>query len=274
MTGEGDPQSGFIEVNGAQIYYHASGAGRPLILVHAGICDSRMWEDQVPVFNKGYQVIRYDMRGYGRSSMPEGDFSHSSDLEGLLSALEIEKAEFIGCSMGGRVVIELALDHPESVSAMVLAAAAVSGYDFEAEPPPQWDEMVSAFNGGDFARAAELECQIWVDGPLRTPEDLDPGLRRRVIEMDVIALANEARQEGQEIRRPPAAPRLGEIQVPTLIIAGEQDQPDLVQVARAMHAGLAGSQLVVMEGVAHLPNMEKPDEFNRLVMDFLTRISR
>jgi pimeloyl-ACP methyl ester carboxylesterase len=273
VTGEGDLQSGYMGVNGAQLYYQASGAGRPLVLVHAGICDSRMWDDQVPAFNKGYRVVRYDMRGYGRSSMPAGDYSHSSDLEGLLAGLEIEKAVFIGCSMGGRVVVDLALDHPERVSAMILVGASVSGYDFEAEPPPQWDEMVSAFKSGDFVQAAELECQIWVDGAQRTPEDLDPGLRWRVIEMDMIALANEARQQGQEIRRPPAALHLGEISVPTLIIAGELDQPDLLQVASTMHASIQTSQLVVMKGVAHLPNMEQPHEFNRLVTDFLARVN-
>lgn len=272
MKNETDLQTGYTEVNGAQLYSEAVGVGQPLVLVHAGICDRRMWDGQIPAFSQGYRVIRYDMRGYGSSPMPAGDFSHSADLQGLLAALGVEKAVLAGCSMGGRVVVDLALAHPELVSALILVAASVSGYDFEAEPPPQWDEMVEAFNAGDFARAAELDCQIWVDGLQRTPGDVDPQVRQRVVEMDQIALANEARQLGQEIRMPPAAPRPGEIKVPTLIIAGELDQPDLLQVAGAMHADIPASQLVVMKGTAHLPNMEKPDEFNRLVMDFLARI--
>jgi 3-oxoadipate enol-lactonase len=266
-----DLKTGMAEINGARIKYQISGKGQPIVLVHAGICDSRMWDEQVPAFSKHYRVIRYDMRGYGESSMPAADFSHPSDLHGLLLDLAIEKAVLIGCSMGGRVIVDLALEHPEMVSGLILVAASVSGYDFEAEAPPQWQEMVAAFKSGDFDRAAELDCQIWLDGRQRTPAEVDSQVRQKVIEMDKIALENESQGVGQEIRHPKAAPRLAEIQVPTLILVGELDQPDLIQIARAMHTDIQDSQIMLMKGVAHLPNMEKPDEFNQLVLEFLRR---
>ena len=270
-SSENDQPGNYIEVNGAQIYYEITGKGPPLVLVHAGICDRRMWDEQVAAFRDHFRVIRYDMRGYGSTPLPAEDFSHQADLYSLLQVLGIESAVLLGCSMGGRIVVDVALEHPDIVSALILVTASVSGYDFEAEAPPQWDEMVSALKAGDFSRAAELDCQIWVDGPQRNPEDVDLQVRERVIEMDLVALANESRQLGQEIRQPPAANRLGEIKVPTLIIAGKLDQPDLMQVAEAMHATLPDSEFIRMDGVAHLPNMEKPQEFNQLVMDFLVR---
>ncbi len=161
-------------INGATLYYELVGEGEPLVLVHAGIADSRMWDAQIEVFAQRYRVIRYDMRGFGRTSMVEGPYSHHEDLRGLLDFLDVRWAHLLGCSMGGATVLDFALRYPEKVGALVLVGSAVSGFEGDFEPPGQWNELVAADEAGDLGRGSELEVQIWVDGPGRRPEDV-PG---------------------------------------------------------------------------------------------------
>ena len=163
------PQSGFAPSDGARLHYEIVGHGEPLVLVHAGIADGRMWDGQIAAFARRYRVIRYDMRGFGRSAMVEGPFSHHGDLRAVLDSLAIERAVFVGCSMGGRTIIDLALEHPERVSALVPVGSALSGFDAGEDPPEQWEELVAAEAAGELGRVSELEVQIWVDGPHRGP---------------------------------------------------------------------------------------------------------
>lgn len=260
-------------INGAPIYYETAGVGYPLMLIHAGIADSRMWDSQFGVLAEQYHVIRYDMRGYGKSTMVAGDYAHRDDLHGLLNALNIERAILVACSMGGRTAIDFTLEHPERVRALVLVGADLSGYEDESDPPKQWDAMVAAHQQGDFDQLSELEVQIWVDGIGRNPEAVNPALRTLVREMNAIALRSAAQKLGQETPLdPPAIGRLAEIRIPTLIIVGDLDQPMMLEIADLLAKGIAGAQKAVMHNTAHVPNMEQPAEFNRLVVDFLANL--
>lgn len=263
-------KAGFAGVNGTRIYYEVAGTGHPLVLVHAGIADLRMWDGQVRVFAEHYSVVRYDMRGFGRSSMVAGPFSHRRDLYDLLRVLGIERACLVGCSKGGQTIIDLALEHPEMVDALVLVGSGLGGYEFAGAPPRQWDEMSAAYRRGDLARAAELELQIWVDGPQRTPDQVDPAVRDRVREMDLVALATPADLGIEQALEPAAVHRLEEIHAPTLVVVGDLDDPNIVAIADRSTAGITGARKVVMSGTAHVPNMERPAEFNRLVLRFLS----
>lgn len=258
------------EVNGARIYYEVAGEGEPLALVHAGIADSRMWEAQLAEFANHYQVIRYDMRGFGRTAMVEGPYSHHDDLRGLLDSLDVERAHLVGCSMGGGAVLDFALEFPERAGNLVLVGPAVGGFRPDFDPPRQWDELVAADEAGDLGRISELEVQIWVDGPRRSPEDIDVSIRDLVREMNLIALENEASGLGEEWEpEPPAVDRLPDIQAPSLLIVGEEDQPRVFAAADLLERELPNVRRVVIPGTAHLPNMERPEHFNRLVLDFL-----
>src|SRR5215210_871503 len=260
------------EVNGAGIYYEVAGEGEPLVLVHAGIADSRMWDDQLAAFAGGYRVLRYDMRGFGRTEMVEGPFSHHEDLRGLLDFLGVGRAHLVGCSMGGGAVLDFALEYPERAGNLVLVGSAVGGFRPDFGPPRQWDELVAADEAGDLERVSELEVEIWVVGPERSPDDVDPSVRDLVQEMNLIALQNEAAELGEEWEpEPPAADRLPDVQAPTLLIVGDEDQPRVFAAADLLEKELPNSRKVVMHGTAHLPNMERPGEFNRIVLDFLKR---
>jgi 3-oxoadipate enol-lactonase len=263
-------ETGMEEVNGARIYYEVAGEGEPLVLVHAGIADSRMWEGQLETFAERYRVIRHDMRGFGRTALVDRPYSHHEDLRGLLDRLEVERAHLVGCSLGGGAVLDFALEYPQRVGDLVLVGSAVGGFRPDIDPPRQWDEIVAADEAGDLERISELEVQIWVDGPGRSPEDVDASIRDLVREMNLIALQNEALELGEEWEpEPPAADRLPDIQAPTLLIVGDGDQPRVFAAADLLEKELPHVRKVVLHGTAHVPNMERPEEFNRIVLHFL-----
>jgi pimeloyl-ACP methyl ester carboxylesterase len=210
------------------------------------------------------------MRGFGRSEMVEGPYAHHLDLLALLDALGVERAHLVGCSIGGRTAVDFTLEYPGRVRSLVLVGSAIGGAEIWGDPPDQWEELVSADNAGDLGRVSELEVQIWVDGPTRSPDLVNPGVRDLVREMNLIALRNEASGLGDEgPLEPPSIDRLDEIRVPTLVIVGELDRPETVARAETLERSIPGARRIAMPGVAHVPNMERPAEFNRIALVFL-----
>jgi 3-oxoadipate enol-lactonase len=264
-------EANFADVNGAQLYYQVSGEGDPLLLLHAGVADNRMWDDQVGAFSQRYMVIRFDMRGFGQSAVPPGPISSHEDVVGLLSFLHVKKAYVVGQSYGGHVAIDFALAYPEMVAALILGAPNVSGYEFSEETRRFGAEEDELLSRGDIAGATELNLRMWVDGPYRTPDQVDASVRERVREMQFHAFTMPVPEDADwQPLAPRAIKRLGEIQVPTLIIVGDQDVSEFLKLADLVAEGIAKAEKVVIPGAAHLPNMEKPEEFNRIVLDFLS----
>lgn len=263
-------QTGFATLNGTDFYYEIGGAGAPLVLVHAGICDSRMWDEQFATFAQHYQVVRYDLRGYGQTPAVAGPFAHHTDLYALLQYLGIGRAHLLGCSMGGSACLDFVLAYPDLVATLTLVGSSPSGYRANRPLPAQLPAVDAALMRGDFAQAAELEVQIWVDGIGRTPDQLPPALRARVHAMNMIALQNEVLELGEpQPLDPPAVERLHELELPTLLLVGDLDQPRILDAIAFMAAHLPHAQQVVMPGTAHLPNLEQPARFNELVLNFL-----
>jgi 3-oxoadipate enol-lactonase len=272
--------SGFAEVNGTRLYYEVAGEGYPLVLMHGGIMDNTMWDDQFAKFAQHYRVIRYDLRGFGQSDLPAGSEPYSSrgDLRALLAFLGIDKANVLGISMAGSIAIDFTLDYPDMVNALILVAPGVNGYDYDSaqseDEKAMFQEIEAAFESNDLERAVELETCAWVDGPNRTPEQVDPRVRKRVYDMD---LQNNRRAVGVEFPdlqklEPPAIGRLAEIRVPTLLVIGDGDVREQITVVETLATKIPGVQKAVMHGVAHVPNMERPAEFNQLVLDFLKSV--
>ena len=259
---------GTAEVNGAGFNSELAGEGPPLVLLHAGICDGRMWDGQFEALAAAREVLRYDRRGFGGTKQGAAAFSHVEDLAGLLAHFRIGRATLVGCSQGAKIALDFALKRPESVDALVLVAPAVSGYKYTAAPPPQYKEIEQAAAAGDVERVNELELQIWVDGPRRSHVEVDPSVRGLVREMNLVALNASA---GEELSSGiSAAGRLGEVRAPTLVVVGDLDTPQTLEAAGALANGIPGARLEVIRGTAHLPNMERPEEFNRLVLEFLS----
>ena len=266
-------KTGFLHVQGAPLYYEVTGQGYPLLLLHAGIADSSMWDDHIPVFAQHYRVIRYDLRGYGRSQIPAGPFTSYEDPAELLRSLQVEKAHVIAPSFGGKIAVDFTLAHPEMVASLVLIAPSIGG----TQPSPDVlrfnEEEEALFERGDLAGATELNMRMWVDGPRRTPEQVDPEVRRRVYEMQYHAFTVPIPEEAddQELQ-PPAITRLAEIRVPTLVIVGDCDLPGKISLARQLTTELPDARLEIIAGAAHMVSMEQPEQFNRIVQAFLESI--
>ena len=265
--------SGYVDVDGDQLYYEVAGEGAPLMLSHAGFVDSRMWDDQWSAFARQHHVIRFDMRGFGKSALGVTPIERRCDLDRLVQQLDVPRTALLGCSLSGEVMLDFALEHPEKVTALILVSAAPGGFEMQGEPPAQLFEMIGAIEQGDLALASELQNRIWIDGPFRQAEQVNPQVRQRAAEMNRIALANgtwsKADTQPANPLNPPAVQRLDEIRVPTLIITGGLDHPEILRAAEVMAAAIPHAENVIIPDCAHLPNMEQPAAFNRVVLDFL-----
>ncbi|MFU8875256.1 alpha/beta fold hydrolase [Micromonospora sp. SL4-19] len=261
-----------IEVNGALLAYDEAGSGNPVVLVHAGIADRRMWRGLVPALAARHRVIAVDLRGYGDSELPAAPFAHHDDVVGLLDALGIASAALVGCSFGGRVAADAALAHPERVSALALFGAPVSGNEWSEETERLWEELVGEVNPEDLAATAAGEVRFWVVGPTRRPEDVDPELIRFAEEMDRQALAAEKALSAVEAGEldPPAIDRLTELRMPVLVGTGADDVADLRRLADRIAAEAPqGVRLPDVPDAAHLLPLERPEPVNAALLDFL-----
>jgi len=259
-----------MTVNGVELTYEEAGSGHPLLLIHAGIADRRMWDDTQGAFADRYRVIRPDLRGYGDTPAATEPFTNWCDLAGLLRALDAVPAHVVGVSMGGSAVLDLAVAEPGLVDRLVLVAPGLAGWDWAPPLRADWEAEAAAWQRGDLDDVAWANVRTWVDGPLRRGEAA-PGLRQAVFDMYRPALALQAVEGAVDSGslEPPASGRLGDVSAPTLVVVGELDQPDMMAIGQHLAAGIPGARLEVMEGVAHLPPMEAPEAFIGLVVPFL-----
>ncbi len=266
-----DNQEGFIDFNAARIHYTSAGQGKALVFVHAAIADSRMWRAQVEHFSQRYRVITFDMRGYGQTTMVAGEYNTATDLKAVMDGLGVEQAVVIGCSMGGAAVIDFALHHPARILALVPVCAGISGFEVEvdAQTLALLEQMDKVEKQRDFERFAELVVRYWIDGPRRKPEEVDPAVRAFVKEMLRTGFNTPAELGKYVSLKPPAADRLGEIHVPTLVLGGAEDAAEMAPYLQKLAGDIPGARLHVIEKAGHLPALERPAEFNRVLDDFL-----
>lgn len=271
----GQTETGFVPVHGARLYYEAVGAGQPLVFIHAGVADHRMWDEQAAAFAPRYRVIRYDTRCFGQSKTEDVEYANHEDLLAVLDYLHVAKAYLVGASRAGTIATNFTLAHPDRVAALVLVGSGVSGVEYE--PPEEekqlFDEMEELWKTKDFARLADLEVRMWVDGPGQPETRVPSHIRERVRNMILNTYTTHV-TEGKPVPLvPPAGMRLAEVNVPTLILTGDLDESGVQFAAGILARGIANARTGVMKGTAHLPNMERPAEFNRILSDFLSSIS-
>jgi pimeloyl-ACP methyl ester carboxylesterase len=242
-----------------------------VLLLHAGIADSSMWKPQVEVLQAaGHRVITPDLRGFGERRLDPEPFSHLRDAEELLDA----PAAVVGCSLGGRVALELAVHRPDLVERLVVIAPGFPGWEWSDETKAGWAAEETAYESGDLDGAAEASVHLWVDGPTRSPGEVDPKVRAAATRMVLRSYemqngAWEAGADEEEVLDPPLPGRLGEIRCPTLVLVGEEDVADMQGIAAHVAGSIDDARLVTIEDAAHLPSLERPDEVNALLLDFL-----
>jgi 3-oxoadipate enol-lactonase len=253
------------------LYVDIAGDGAPVVFVHAGICDSRMWDPQWAPFTAAYQAVRLDLRGFGRSPLPPEPYSHGRDLVTVLERLGTGPVALVAASYGGGVALEVAVARPDLVAALVLADAALPGHAWSEEVRASWVEEEAALERGDLDAAVEVNLRMWVDGR-RLPGAVDPTVRQRVGEMQRRAFELQVPvgdQADEEALVPDVAVRLGEIRAPTLVVVGEEDVTDFHDIAERLAREIPDGRHVSIAAAAHLPSLERPDVFNELALGFL-----
>jgi 3-oxoadipate enol-lactonase len=231
-----------------------------------------MWDPQWETFARSHRVVRYDLRGFGRSPIGPGRYSHARDLLEVIERQGLESVSLVGVSLGGRIALEVALARPMLVEALVLVGSGLPGHDWSAEMIAADEAEEAALARGDLDAAVEVSLRTWVDGPRRGPEDVDPAVRARVAEMQRRAYELQLPVEGTAEEEPlvgDLSARLGEVAAPTLVLVGEEDLPDIHEIADRLVRELPDARRASIADTAHVPSLERPREFGELVLGFL-----
>lgn len=256
--------------DGASLRFDEAGDGPAVVLLHPGLWDRRTWDEQMTSFPAaGYRTIRYDQRGYGGSSRLSGEpYSRVEDLVAVLDHLEVDRAALVGVSMGGTLAIDATLDRPDRVWALVPCAADPSGFEPLREEEDWWESsgepIEAAIEAGDLDQAEELRLQIWA--PLGTDDPAGATIRR--IAFDNIHEMTMDESSAIELD-PPAVVRLGEIDVPTLVLIAEHDPPFMRRAGELLAREIIDARSVVIEGADHVINVRQPEAFEEAVLPFL-----
>ena len=259
-------RGGTVGVGGADLYHEVEGEGQPLVLLHDGLLDRRVWDDQFESLARHYSVLRYDRRGYGLSPAPRREFSDVADLRGLLFSLGIERACLVGVSNGGKVALDFALDHPKMVAALVLVGPNLGGY----RPSEGKLRRVSAIFTLARERGVEAAVEAWMADPFYPPAENREAERERmrcIMAENLGRLLCEPRLGREPV--PPTIERLAKIVAPTLILVGERDDADNLKIASILESELQHARKKTIPGSRHLVHLEKSAEFRRAVTGHL-----
>jgi len=264
---QGSLNSGFINVKDGKLYYEMKGHGdETIVFIHDGLVHAEVWNNQFETFSEKFRVVRYDRRGYGRSPKPEKNYSNIEDLFQVFSFLNVDKAILIGMSAGGGLAIDFTLAHPEKVSSLIVVGAVVSGFSYS-------DHMLT--RGGrlkpeDYANPEKLLEYLIKEDPYEiAPQNKEVKEKLWKLMQAYPQNIDFAKNRLAEPPKRQAIDILKEIQVPTLIVVGEFDIPDVFVHAGAIESGIPNSRKVIIQNAGHLVPLEQPELFNQKVLNFL-----
>ena len=261
------PAAGLAEVNGTKLYYETAGTGHPLVLLHGGGADRRVWDGNFEDLAKHFRVIRYDLRGAGKSEVPQTKFTNREDLYALLQYLNVDKAYVLGLSRGGGVAFDFAVSHPEMVDALILVSSNL------ATLPKVYHDMISRAQKAGREEGIRRAAEIWSSDPYQGPVQPNLPARKKVYEIMRENLATFLyfwdSPIASESGRRPRAEQLQEIKAPTLVISGNLDGEEPRANYEWAAKGIPGARIAHVPGAAHLVNVDQPQEFLRIVTEFL-----
>lgn len=264
-----------VDVPGATLAAEAGGDGPPVLLLHAGVADRRVWRPLAPHLAEDHRLISYDRRGFGDTTASAADFDPVADLLAVLDAFDVERATLVGNSMGGTLAIDATLAHPDRVDALVVMAPGWSGGPYD-QFEQDMDDVVEMFvrikaadDVGDLDEVNRLECHIWLDGPRADEGRVTGDARDLFLAMNGRALELQG-SVGAEASYPDAWEHLPSIGIPSAVVQGSLDEPGSAEIGEAAATHMNAS-FVVLDGVAHLPSLEVPERTASVIRDVVAR---
>jgi pimeloyl-ACP methyl ester carboxylesterase len=240
------------------LWYDETGSGPPVVLLHEGVVDSRIWEPALPLLAGRHRAIRYDQRGFGRSPMPDGPYSLVDDLISVLDAAGADRAALVGCSRGGGIALTAAVERPERVSHLVLVGSDLPGHRLDVDATPEqearWEQAEA---DEDWAAMAEIDIEIWA------PMGADAELRAMFTENAVGSNSEETTTDE------PVAERIDQIAAPTLVITAGRDVRAINELGGLLARSIPGARQAVIEDADHMVPWRTPEELSHLILDFL-----
>ncbi|KFC66398.1 Alpha/beta hydrolase fold protein [Devosia sp. LC5] len=262
-----------LDIGRASLAGIEMGEGLAVVFLHAGVCDKRMWLSQMAaVAEEGWHAIAYDRRGYGETVSEDEAFNHLDDLEAVLDRLGIHAAVFVGCSMGGGLAMDFALRHPGRVIGLVLIGTSVTGSPWTATDVERMIEAAEedAYERGDWDMLNRVQAHEWLDGPRAQSGRVSGPARDLFLDMNALALSKPPLTMEEE--RPSAWRRVAEVGAPTLLLVGDEDFTALIERHDYLSEEMPNAFAAVLEGVAHIPSIERPDLVNSMLLEFLDAI--
>ena len=259
-------RTGRLPVSGADLYFEIEGSGPPVVLVHGFSLDARMWDDQVPALRDIATVIRYDVRGFGRSSMPDAGvlYAQSTDLVALLDHLGFADAVLVGLSMGGLIVLHTAVVAPRRVGGLVLLDALLDEVEWDAESDLAMTaaQAAAANDGVAAAKAA------WLQHPLFAAAQRNPEVAARLArEVEPYTYFHWTRSDPRAPLEPSPYASLEQITAPTTVVVGELDVPCFHEMAEVLARRIPDARLITIPDAGHMVNLEAPEMVNALLRD-------
>lgn len=267
-------ESGYAPVQNGQLYYESLGQDAPLVLVHAGFLDLRMWDEQFQLFSNTHRVIRYDVRGFGKSTVAKEKFSDARDLHDLLKHLGVAKTSIIGVSNGGRITLDFAVEYPNRIESLILVAPGIRGYKTSGPNEEKlWNDFEKTMKPQEVAvREGRVEDSVEMDvNAYASAQSAESRKRIMQIALDNFHVSVENPWKLQVSPEPPAFQRLSKIDSPVLLIVGDRDVPAQILMVDNLHKQIRRAKKILIHGADHIVNMSKPREFNKAVIDFLNR---
>jgi 3-oxoadipate enol-lactonase len=243
----------------ADLWYDETGEGPPLVLLHEGVVDSRIWQRVLPLLVERHRVIRYDQRGFGRSPGPDGPYSLVDDLVAVLDAVGVETAALVGASRGGNISLAMAVERPEHVSALILLGSGLPGAQLDVGwTPEQIARWERAEADADWPAMAELDMEVWA------PMGADPELRAMFVENAVWSNSEDPATDE------PIAERVSGIAAPTLVVTGGRDVRGINEIGDRLAREIPDARSAVIEETDHMIPWRAPEELSHLILDFLS----
>lgn len=268
--------SNFVQVADSKIYYETTGNGEPILFLHGGFLDHRMWAQQVKALADSFLVITCDLRGHGNTIDGDSNYFMYDGLQVLLDTLHIPRTNVVGLSMGSVAAMEFALAKPAYVNKLVLTVPGINQWG----PLSKEDSLLVRYTDlmwhaadtlRDTTLAAEYFIRAWFDGPHRTAVQTDTVQRKLALNMAVNTMKTHHLKNWPRMSDSATLPRLHRIEVPVMIILGEKDNHEIRIISDTIRSKIPQTQLTTVPEVAHMPNMEKPDFYTSLLKSFLKK---